>query len=72
MRTPREYYPRKPILYTFELDECPECNGRLNIAYTSQPKVVQTMGGVMTIAHRTQQCVDLRCDRHQVICKSAQ
>ena len=72
MRTPREYYPRKPIMYTFELDECPECKGPLNIAYTSKPKVVQRMGGVMTIAHRTRQCVDLRCDRHQEICKSAQ
>ena len=45
MRTPREYYPKNPIVYTFELNTCPECAGPLNIAYTSTPKVVQTMGG---------------------------
>ena len=72
MRTPREYYPKKPIVYTFELDTCPDCGGPLNVAYTSGPKTVQTMGGVMTIAHRPQYCPDLRCGRHNVICKSAQ
>lgn len=72
MRTPRECYSRKPIVYTFELDTCLECGGNLNAAYTSGPKTVQTMGGVMTIAHRPQYCRDLRCKRHQVLCKSAQ
>jgi hypothetical protein len=72
MRTPREYYPRNPIVYTFELDTCPECNGPLNIAYTSKPKVVQTMGGVMAIACRPRYCPDPDCRRCQVICKPAQ
>ena len=72
MRTPREYYPKKPIVYTYEQDECPECSGRLNIAYKSKAKVVQTMGGVMTIAHRARYCVDPSCGRHKTICKSAQ
>jgi hypothetical protein len=72
MRTPRECYSRKPIVYTFELDTCLECGGTLSAAYTSGPKTVQTMGGVMTIAHRPQYCRDLRCKRHQVLCKSAQ
>ena len=72
MRTPREYYPKNPIVYTFELNTCPECGGPLNIAYTSKPKVVQTMGGVMTIAHRPRYCPDPDCGRHQAICKPAQ
>jgi hypothetical protein len=72
MRTPREYYPRNPIVYTFELDTCPECSGPLNIAYTSKPKVVQTMGGVMAIACRPQYCPGPDCRRRQVICKPAQ
>jgi hypothetical protein len=72
MRTPRECYSRKPIVYTFELDTCLECGGPLSAAYTSGSKTVQTMGGVMTIAHRPQYCQDLRCKRQQVLCKSAQ
>lgn len=72
MRTPRECYSRKPIVYTFELDTCLECGGPLNTAYTSGSKTVQTMGGVMTIAHRPKYCQDLHCKRHQTLCKSAQ
>lgn len=72
MRTPREYYSKKPIVYTFELSICPECGGRLNIAYTSKPKTVQTMGSVVTAAHRSRHCVNSCCGRYRVICKSAQ
>jgi hypothetical protein len=72
MRTPREYYSKKPIVYTFELSICPECDGRLNIAYTSQPKTVQTMGSVMTVAHRSRRCENPCCGRYGRICKSAQ
>jgi hypothetical protein len=72
MRTPRECYSRKPIVYTFELDTCLECGGPLNTAYTSGSKTVQTMGGVMTIAHRPRYCQDLHCRRHQTLCQSAQ
>jgi hypothetical protein len=72
MRTPREYYSKKAIVYTFESDTCLECGGPLSAAYTSGPKTVQTMGGVMTIAHRPQYCQDLGCKRYQVLCKSAQ
>lgn len=71
MRTPRESYSRKPIVYTFELDTCLECGEHLNAAYTSGPKTVQTMGGVMTIAHRPQYCRDPHCKRHQALYKSA-
>lgn len=72
MRTPREYYPKKPIVYTFELSTCPECHAPLNIAYTSGAKTVQTMGGVVTIAHRPRYCPNARCARYRVICQSAQ
>jgi len=72
MRTPREYYSKKAIVYTFELSICPECGGRLNIAYRSQPKTVQTMSSVMTVAHRTRHCGDQCCGRYRRICKSAQ
>jgi hypothetical protein len=72
MRTPRECYSRKPIVYTFELDNCLDCGGPLQVAYTSGAKTVQTMGGVLTIAHRPRYCQDPRCKRQQVLCKSAQ
>ena len=71
MRTPRESYSRKPIVYTFEFDTCLECGGPLNAAYTSGPKTVQTLGGVMPIAHRPQYCRDPGCKRHQALYKSA-
>lgn len=72
MRTPRELYPKKPIVYTCELSRCPECQGRLNVVYTSGAKTVQTMAGVLTIAHQPRYCPDLDCARHHVHCKSAQ
>lgn len=71
MRTPREYYSRKPIVYTCELDKCLECGGPLQGAYTSGAKSVQTMGGVKTIAHRPRYCRDPRCKRQQVLYQSA-
>jgi hypothetical protein len=72
MRTPREYYPKKPIVYTFEMSDCPECHGPLNVVYTSGPKVVQTMAGVLAIAHQPRCCSSPNCTRRQTVCKSAQ
>ena len=72
MRTPREYYPKNPVVYTFELNVCAECGGPMRIAYTSKPKVVQTMGGVLTIAHRPRYCGNPNCKREKAICKSVQ
>ena len=71
MRTPREYYQKKPIVYTFELDTCPDCGGPLNIAYTSGTKTVQTMGGVLSIAHRPRYCPNVGCGRPAAKCISA-
>jgi hypothetical protein len=72
MRTPREYYPHKPIVYTCELDMCPECHEPMKIAYTSGAKTVQTMAGVLTIVQRPKYCSNLGCVRCGVVCKSAQ
>ncbi len=72
MRTSREYYPKKPIVYTCELGSCPECGEPMKIAYTSGAKTVQTMAGVLTIAQRPKYCPSLACMRCEVICKSAQ
>ena len=72
MRTPRAYYPKKPIVYTCELDVCPECDAPLKIAYTSGAKTVQTMAGVLTIAQRPKYCPHLGCVRCEVMCKSVQ
>ncbi len=38
MKTPREYYPKNAIMYTFEQESCPQCEGKLNVAYTSKAK----------------------------------
>ncbi len=72
MRTPREFYPNKPIVYTCELSACPECQGPLKVAYTSGAKTVQTMAGMWTIAHQPRYCPDASCVRLDVVCKSAQ
>jgi hypothetical protein len=72
MRTPREYYPKKPIVYTCELDVCPECTEPMKIAYTSGAKTVQTMAGVLTISQRPKYCPRLGCERYEVKCPSAQ
>jgi hypothetical protein len=71
MKTPKEYYQKKPIVYTFELDTCPDCGGPLNIAYTSKAKTVQTMEGVLSIAHRPRYCPNVSCGRPAAQCISA-
>ena len=72
MRTPREFYSKKPIVYSFELGVCPACQGPLKVAYTSGAKTVQTLAGVWTIAHQPRYCPDSDCARLDVLCKSAQ
>jgi hypothetical protein len=72
MRTPREYYPKKPIVYTCELELCPECSEPMKIAYTSGAKTVQTMAGILTMVQRPKYCPHLGCVRGGIICKSSQ
>jgi hypothetical protein len=72
MRTSREYYPKKAIVYTCEVEVCPECGERMKMAYTSGAKTVQTMAGVLTISQRPKYCPQLGCVRYEVKCPSAQ
>lgn len=72
MRTRRELYSEKPIVYTCELDTCPRCGERLEVAYVSGAKTVQTMTDVLTIAQRTKHCVGPECASRPRILKSAQ
>ncbi len=71
MRTPRELYTQKPIVYSFEMETCPECGGPLKVTYVSGTKTVQTMEQVSTIAQRPKHCAEPDCKRYQVVCKSA-
>lgn len=59
-------------MYTSELENCLECGREMKVAYTSGPKTVQTMGCVMTIAHRPKNCANPSCGMHPVKYKSAQ
>lgn len=71
MRTPRELYHMTPIVYSCELDVCPTCGAAMKVAYVSGPKIVQTMTGPASVAHRPKRCSDPSCVRQDVVCKSA-
>jgi len=71
MRTPRKLYSETTLRCTCELEGCPVCNGRLKVAYTSGPKTVQTMRGVLAIAHLPKRCTDPGCAGYPVKWKSA-
>lgn len=71
MRTPREFYHGKPIVYSCELDVCPECGERLKVAYVSGAKTVQAWAGVSTVAQRPKKCMNPKCARYKVLCKSS-
>lgn len=72
MRTPRRLYHTMPIVYSCELELCPKCGERLKVAYVSGVKTVQTLTGNLSIAHRPKRCSAPSCERHGVVCKSAQ
>src|SRR4030067_1089061 len=71
MRTPRKLYSETTLRCTCELESCPVCKGRLIVAYTSGPKTVQMMGGVLAIAHLPKRCIDPGCAAYPVKWKSA-
>lgn len=70
MRTPRELYPEKKIVYECEWDECPQCGQPLTTVYTSGWKTVQTMSEVITIAQRPKRCVNVGCTGSDKVLRS--
>jgi hypothetical protein len=72
MRTQHRLYAKAPIVYTCELERCPLCGGTLERAYVSGVKTVQTLTEILTLAHGTKRCDDVRCAGHTATWKSAQ
>lgn len=71
MRTPRELYHGTPIVYSCELDICLKCGEPLKVAYVSAAvKTVQTLTGVLGIAHRPKCCSEPSCAQHETVYKS--
>jgi hypothetical protein len=70
MRTPRELYSEKKVVYESEWDECSQCGQRLASVYTSGWKTVQTMSEVITIAQRPKWCVNEKCSAVHRLLKS--
>lgn len=70
MRTQRELYSEKRIVYESEWDECPECGRRLMAVYTSGWKTVQTMSEVITIAQRPKCCMNAECAESKKLLRS--
>lgn len=71
MRTQRELYTEKKIVYECEWDECPECGERLMSVYTSGWKTVQTMSEVIAIAQRPKCCRNTECSESKKLLRSA-
>lgn len=61
MRTSRVFYAKEQTVYSFELSQCPSCQGALHRAYTSNGKTVQTMRGVWRVIHHPSRCSDPDC-----------
>lgn len=61
MRTQRELYTEKEVVYECELDHCPHCGQILRKAYTSGWKTVQTMSEVIAIAQSPKHCLNTKC-----------
>ena len=70
MRTPRELYSEKKIVYECEWDECPQCGQPLTAVYTSGWKTVQTMSEIITIAQRPKSCANAECLGNNKLLKS--
>jgi hypothetical protein len=72
MRTQGILYCGKGTVYVCELERCPKCDGRMQVAYTSKYKTVQGLQEVMMIAQRTKRCVDSACQVSSMICGSVE
>ncbi len=61
MKTLRKLYSETTLMCICELEQCPICQGQMKVAYTSGPKMVQTMQGVLAIAHLPKYCTNGEC-----------
>lgn len=71
MRTQRELYTEKRVVFDCERDECPQCGQPLRIAYTSGWKTVQTMSEVIMIAEQPKRCKNMECPGCASLLRSA-
>jgi len=71
MRTQRELYTEKRVVFECEQDECPQCGKPLGTAYTSGWKTVQTMSEVIMIAEQPKRCKNTECPGCNNLLRSA-
>jgi hypothetical protein len=71
MRTQRELYTEKRVVFECEQDECSQCGKPLTRAYTSGWKTVQTMSEVMMIAEQPKRCKNMECPECDSLLRSA-
>jgi hypothetical protein len=63
MRTPRSLYAQQRLIYQPELLTCPHCGDRLKLCnYLAWDKMVQTLGGVLSVASRPGRCHHDTCE----------
>ena len=70
MRTQRELYTEKRVVFECEQDECPQCGQPLRAAYTSGWKTVQTMSEVIMIAEQPKRCKNMECPGYASLLRS--
>jgi hypothetical protein len=71
MRTQRELYTEKRVVYECEWDQCPQCGQALRSVYTSGWKTVQTMSEVVMIAQCPKRCKNMECPGCASLLRSA-
>jgi hypothetical protein len=63
MRTPKRLYAQQRLIYQPELLTCPHCDDRLALCnYLAWDKIVQTLGGVLSVASRPSHCRHAACE----------
>jgi len=63
MRTPKRLYAQQRIIYQPELLTCPHCDDRLVLCNSlAWDKIVQTLGGVLSVASRPSHCRHATCE----------
>jgi hypothetical protein len=73
MRTPKELYPEKRIIYHPEMPTCAQCGSPIKLHnYLTWDKTVQTMTKVLSIASRPGYCSLETCASHTTLIRSAE